>query len=725
MLFGTKRTEGYALLSFPKARHLFSVLVKREFDFHRSFSEAWSNMEISATEIDILCRRINETVSGYSLSGLYSIDGGVLLRLRHETRQELLIAISSFATWLTSKNLALPQAEPFVTDVREKIERSRLTNVAQAGGERIAEFSFESRSGEKVSLFAEFFAGGNLVLADERRIIIGAEKSQRFRHRSIIAGENYELPPSRGMSLKDLTKESLHSFVDSSLKKQEGGLTLVKWFGRNVGTSRKFVEEIFHESGVNPDTTLASISENEIDLLAKTTRNLKERLESSNKGYLLLPTEGQEEYQAVDVCSIVPSQWKELVDKGKATIQEFPTLSEALDEAQVQALVLDRRSKASKEIRTKTAELDSAISKQDALIEKNKMDSQELRKIASELMQSFGTGSDESLAKKLEDLAVLERDATSGGSLRFVNEPRAFFSSFSTSGAIASRLFDEAKRLEANNENISRIRKDLFERKQALLDQTRVSEERAARRMALERRAREWFERYRWFFTSDLHLAVGGRDSTSNSIVINKYTEQGDVIFHADLHGSPFFILKAKGIQNGELDAETEFELAQATVSFSRAWKDELGSADAYWVRPDQIKKSAPSGEYLPRGSFFIEGKKNFVKHVKVELSVGVMSSEKLLREEGKPVTNSSEKIVQLVVICGPEKSLSVYCLAMVKIAPGKEKSSAIARRIKQMLVGRVKDESLREGVKKMSIDEFMRVLPSGTYKVVSEKQNG
>ncbi len=680
-------------------------------------------MEISAWEIDILARRINSSISGYSLSTVYSIDQGALLRLRHETKHELLIAISSFATWLTTKNLALPQAEPFVTKIRETIERTKLTKVAQAGDERIAEFSFESKDGERNSLFAEFFAGGNLVLVDEKGIILETEKSQRFRHRSIIVGEKYELPPSRGVSLRVLTRESLRSLAEASLKSHEGSLTLVRWFGRTVGTSRKFVEEIFHKSGVILD--IPSISDKEIDLLAEAVEDLKKRLESSNKGYLLLPEEDLEEDQEVDVCSLIPSTWKALVEERKATIQEFPTLSEALDEAQVQALVLERRSKASKEIRSKAEELDSAISKQDVQIVKNKLNSEELRRIASELMQSYPENMDEMLVKKLEFIGIVERDAVRVGSYRFVNEPRAFVSSFSKSSAMASRLFDEAKRLESNNLNIFRSREDLLRRKQTLLDQTRISEERAAKRITLERRTREWFERYRWFLTSDLRLAVGGRDSTSNSIVINKYTETGDVVFHADIHGSPFFVLKTKGKQESDLGSSIELELAQATASFSRAWKDELGSADAFWVRPDQIKKSAPSGEYLPRGSFFIEGKKNFVKHVKVELALGIMTSDKLPHEGNEPAPDSREQMAQPVVICGPEKSLSGYCIALAKIAPGKEKSTAIARKIKQTLVGRVRNEGLKEAVKKMSIDEFIRVLPSGTYKLVSEKQNG
>src|SRR5579862_3462277 len=113
-------------------------------------------MEVSETEIQLLCRKINLGIDGYSVSGVYSIKGGLLLRLRHETKIEQLVAISSFAPWLTKKNLMLAEAEPFVSRIREFIERKRLAEVRSEGNERIASFKLISRTGEVNYLHAEF-----------------------------------------------------------------------------------------------------------------------------------------------------------------------------------------------------------------------------------------------------------------------------------------------------------------------------------------------------------------------------------------------------------------------------------------------------------------------------------------------------------------------------------------------------------------------------------------
>ena len=55
---------------------------------------------------------------------------------------------------------------------------------------------------------------------------------------------------------------------------------------------------------------------------------------------------------------------------------------------------------------------------------------------------------------------------------------------------------------------------------------------------------RKWYEKFRWFESSDGFLVIGGRDATSNEIVVKKHVEPNDVVFHADVQGAPFFVIK-------------------------------------------------------------------------------------------------------------------------------------------------------------------------------------
>ena len=309
-------------------------------------------MEISAIEIQILCQRVSEAVSEYFVSGLYSMEKGVLFRVNHSTKPEKLVAVSSFANWITTKNLSIPEASKFISRLRPYLERDKLLGAEQVGNERIARYRFEARKGEKKNLYAEFFAHGNLILTDEADTILDVESPQTFRHRSLVTGEKYVLPPSRGFPLQEVTVEKLSTLPKEVSKKGET-LSVVKWFGRNVGTSRKFVEEIFARAELNPEKPAEQLEEKELVRLVSACQSLILDLQTNQSGYILIPAE--ESDVEIDVCAIIPRAWKFLVEKGFTTIQEFPSLSEALDEVQIQALVLEKRRSVSTKARAKAA----------------------------------------------------------------------------------------------------------------------------------------------------------------------------------------------------------------------------------------------------------------------------------------------------------------------------------------------------------------------------------
>ena len=51
--------------------------------------------------------------------------------------------------------------------------------------------------------------------------------------------------------------------------------------------------------------------------------------------------------------------------------------------------------------------------------------------------------------------------------------------------------------------------------------------ETSSKEKKLERKkSREWFEKFHWFYTSEGFLCIGGRDSTSNEIIIKKHTDK-------------------------------------------------------------------------------------------------------------------------------------------------------------------------------------------------------
>ena len=180
------------------------------------------------------------------------------------------------------------------------------------------------------------------------------------------------------------------------------------------------------------------------------------------------------------------------------------------------------------------------------------------------------------------------------------------------------------------------------------------------------------------FVSSDGFLVIGGRDATSNEIVIKKHTDANDIVLHTDMAGSPFFVIKSEG---KEIPESTIREAGDAACTFSKVWKLGLQSTDVFYVSPDQVSKKAQSGEYMAKGAFMIYGKTNYIEN-KVNLSVGAA-------KDG-------------AVMAGPLESIKKNCTKSVVLKQGNEKVSSIAKKI-----------SHKFG---WDLDEIVRALPAGSF---------
>jgi predicted ribosome quality control (RQC) complex YloA/Tae2 family protein len=188
-------------------------------------------------------------------------------------------------------------------------------------------------------------------------------------------------------------------------------------------------------------------------------------------------------------------------------------------------------------------------------------------------------------------------------------------------------------------------------------------------------RKREWYEKFHWFMSSEEFLCIGGKDATSNEIVVKKHMDKEDLVFHTDMAGSPFFVVK-----NGQTAGEaTRNETAQAVACYSRAWKLGHATADVFYVKPEQVTKEAQSGEHLAKGSFMIYGKNTYI-HPQLVYAIGLLDDE---------------------IIGGPVDAVKSRTKMYVTVIPGRVKKSALAKKIKA---------KFKEG----NSDDIIKFLPAG-----------
>lgn len=193
-------------------------------------------------------------------------------------------------------------------------------------------------------------------------------------------------------------------------------------------------------------------------------------------------------------------------------------------------------------------------------------------------------------------------------------------------------------------------------------------------------RTKQWYEKFRWFYLPSGCLVVGGRDAHSNELLIKRYTDQRDIVFHTDMAGSPFFVVKST-----DLSEQESCMVAQATAAYSRGWAKRLGSVSVFWVTGQQVSKQAQSGEHLSTGGFVVRGTTNYVRFDAMELAIGLRDG---------------------VIMGGPPQ---VFSESHVVVVQGDVKPGAAAKQIRSLLGAG-------------DLDEIIRALPSGGVKLLGKR---
>lgn len=235
----------------------------------------------------------------------------------------------------------------------------------------------------------------------------------------------------------------------------------------------------------------------------------------------------------------------------------------------------------------------------------------------------------------------------------------------------AGNYFDKAKKLKKKIPGII----ETIEKNRSRLDKIRIPEKKEKKP-----RRKEWYEKFRWFISSEGFLVVGGRDATTNEIIIKKYTEKSDIVFHTELPGSPFVVIKNPNAV--KIPESTLIEAAELCASFSKSWKSGSGTAKVYYVNPDQLSKEVPSGMAgLSKGMFMIYGKRNYID-AKLNIAICNLDAE----GQGK-------------IMSGPLSAVKKSAEKYVEIIPGNGKLSDIAKKVQKIIGG--------------DLDEIIRALPS------------
>jgi len=634
-------------------------------------------MTLAGIELRYLVEEITKGIKDYYVSNIYGITrNSVLFKLHHPEKTDILLMFSTFGLWTTGIKIDQIEENRLIKRLRNDLLRAKITSIKQIGSERIVYVTFTGFDQEFV-LVGEFFSEGNIILCNKEMKILSLLHSIDVRHRKLGVGLTYVSPPSSGLDLFDVTRDDIEQIRTVQT-------AVARWVGRTLGLPTKYAEEITKIAGIDPQVIGNTLSEEQVGKIFQATRNLIDKIVGGNHEPYIVHNE-----KGADVIPVP------LGNVSEENCTKVPSFMKGLDLLFSENLLEQGKSSQSTTANEKIAELEHKLEEQNKAISLVKERANGISSVAKALQGIASSG-----ATSIEDPKIVSLLAQYGSALRkeagipliSIGDEKIKVNLQSSIQAIASVLFNESKKQLRAIDTIESERKKTEKNLEIFRKQASIARESV---VFTVQKKKEWFERYRWFFTSDNLLAIGGRDASSNSSVIRKHLDKNDKVFHAEIVGSPFFVLK----NEAEDKVSSVTEVAQATVCFSRAWREGLYGLNAYWVRPDQIKTAAPSGQFIAKGSFVIEGTRNFVQVSSLQLSVGLY-----------------EKNDNYSLMCGPPSAVKKKCIYFVTIEPTGQEMTEIAKKIKLEFL---KFEEKKEVIKSISIDDFIRALPAGDSHII------
>jgi len=253
----------------------------------------------------------------------------------------------------------------------------------------------------------------------------------------------------------------------------------------------------------------------------------------------------------------------------------------------------------------------------------------------------------------------------------------------------ANRYYSESKKYKKKIDGV-KIAIELMKTKLKTAEKIKVKTTEV-----IEKREKKWFEKYRFGFTRNGLLVLAGRDATSNEIIVKKHMDSNDLHFHTNIIGASHVVLK-----NGKNAVKEDFEDAGLIAAiYSKAWNEGFGSVDVFYVKPDQVSKTAQSGEFLSTGAFVIRGERNWLKKISLEFCVGIVNL--------KVFDQGDEEIVMVGSADVFKKVKSPY---YITLSPG--------NKIKSDICNAVLKEIKLKGYKQFDINDLLHILPAGKYAI-------
>ena len=663
----------------------------------------------SMTNVDIytICQELNDLLVGARVDKSFQPTKDTVVMRFHKAgtgRLDLVIQAGK-RIHLSQYPLTNPQNPPsFPMLLRKIVKGANVVSVEQHNFDRVVEIKMKKE--ETYTLIVELFSQGNIILLNESNEIILPLKRKHWSDRDISSKKEYVFPIENGINPITLTIDEFKDIVTGGDDEE-----IVRVLAKN-GLGSLYAEEIMQNTEISKKESCSALSGDEINIIFNALKSVFEPLEKRQFTPMIVNNEKEVEklkqenpdkkYKAKeDVISIKLSQYEGF------EVESFESFNEACDEFYSSKVKNEITGIQEAAWNKKVSKFSKRLEKQEETLhnfEKTIEDSQRkgellftnyvqvdniLNVIKGAREKDYGwkeIGKTLKDAKKsgMADAQIFEFMDPLGNITLRIDDVSIALDSKKSIPDNAEVYYEKAKKAKRKIkgaliaiENTKKQLADMEAKKEKAMSNIMVPQKRVKKNL-------KWYEKLRWFVSSDGILVVCGRDAGTNEAVVKKYLEQNDIYLHADIHGAPSVVAK---VPSDSLNDNLLKELGEFSASFSSAWSKNFTSQDVYWVEPDQVSKTPVSGEFVPKGAFIIRGHRNYIRGAKLEISIGLVDYDGDKR-----------------IMAGPTDAMKQHTNKFVTIKPGFTKKEKIAKEI----LSRINEDDI------LSLDDVVRVLPSG-----------
>ena len=593
------------------------------------------------------------------------------------------------------ENPITPPSFPML--LRKRIKGAHVESIKQHNFDRVVEIKV--KKDQYYTIIVELFDKGNIILLDEENNIILPLKRKHWSNRDISSKREYIFPEDRGINPITATEEEFKGLFS------DGESDIVRTLAMN-GFGSLYAEEIIKRANdfieIDKNTPNSEISDEQLTALHKGFEDLFNNLTAESVKPQIVKKESKEDVVALDLVKY---------DDYEKTYYE--TFNEACDEFYSKKVNTDIKNVKETAWNKKVNKFEKRLQLQQETLDNFYTTIEESQHKGETIYSNYTTienivnvvnqarskdysfkeiGKILKKAKKdgMAEAQIYESIDKLGVLTLNINETSIIIDPKLTIPENAENYYEKAKKAKRKTkgaliaiENTKKQLEDIKSKKDIAMENISVPKKRVKKNL-------KWYEKLRWFLSSDGHLIVGGRDANSNESIVKKYLDPKDIYLHADIHGASSIAIKLNG---DEINDTLLKESGEFAASFSSAWSMGFTSQDVFWVHPEQVTKTPESGEFLAKGSFVIRGHRNYIRGARVKLAIGIVDY------EGKRI------------MVGPIEALEAHCENFVVLKPGFMKKEALAKKI----INKINEDDL------LTLDDIIRVLPSGKCDIDEE----